>query len=202
MDSPNIADAFLFAEFRRAVLRALPRDIDADIALGWIQHGELLAQILREALASCILLPGKTYPVFVDYETQVENEVMSGGFDWANRDINSRNFPSRRKGSAEIAIQLINFRSQRSISTNDVLRKLDESGMRPAEILELLALGKRYPELIEKGPIVSLGSVWSSRPGDFYSPYLDGDRRRRYLYLIWFDRYWDESYQFAAVNKR
>ena len=40
----------IYAEFQAAVIKALPRDIDQDVALGWTKNGEALARILREAL--------------------------------------------------------------------------------------------------------------------------------------------------------
>jgi hypothetical protein len=39
-----------YVEFQLAVLRALPRDIDPDIADGWRNNGQSLAKVLREAL--------------------------------------------------------------------------------------------------------------------------------------------------------
>ena len=39
-----------YVEFQLAVLRALPRDIDPDIADGWHNNGQSLAKVLREAL--------------------------------------------------------------------------------------------------------------------------------------------------------
>ncbi len=39
-----------YVEFQLAVLRALPRDIDPDIAEGWRNNGQGLAKVLREAL--------------------------------------------------------------------------------------------------------------------------------------------------------
>src|SRR3989344_7322656 len=39
-----------YVEFQAAILRALPRDIEADIAHNWTQNGESLARILRKAL--------------------------------------------------------------------------------------------------------------------------------------------------------
>jgi hypothetical protein len=39
-----------YVEFQQAVIRALPRDIPCDIALGWQRNGEGLTKVLREAL--------------------------------------------------------------------------------------------------------------------------------------------------------
>ncbi len=39
-----------FAEFGGAVLKALPRDIDPDVALNWAKNGSALERVLREVL--------------------------------------------------------------------------------------------------------------------------------------------------------
>lgn len=39
-----------YVEFQMAVLRALPRDIDPDVADGWRENGEALARVLYEIL--------------------------------------------------------------------------------------------------------------------------------------------------------
>lgn len=39
-----------FAEFSAAVIKALPRDIDPDIALGWASNGKALTKVLAENL--------------------------------------------------------------------------------------------------------------------------------------------------------
>lgn len=39
-----------YVAFQAAVLLALPRDIEIDVALGWTHNGESLTRALREAL--------------------------------------------------------------------------------------------------------------------------------------------------------
>jgi len=46
-----------YVEFQAAVLRALPRDIDPDVAFGWAQNGEALAKNLRG-----VLIPAEVTP--------------------------------------------------------------------------------------------------------------------------------------------
>ena len=41
-----------FTEFAAAVIKALPRDIEPDIALSWANNGKALAKVLRETLSS------------------------------------------------------------------------------------------------------------------------------------------------------
>ncbi|OGM89382.1 hypothetical protein A3J77_01165 [Candidatus Wolfebacteria bacterium RBG_13_41_7] len=43
-----------YVEFQAAVIRALPRDIDQDVADGWRENGETLAENLREMLIPAV----------------------------------------------------------------------------------------------------------------------------------------------------
>jgi hypothetical protein len=189
-----------YVEFQAAVLRALPRDIDSDVALGWTQNGESLARVLREALTPDGGKPaGNSYPLSVDYGRSVEEGVKVGRYDWANSDITSRHFPTKRKGTAEVAVELVHF--NRYISTDEALRELDKIGMRPAELHELLAFGEKYPEVQREFPVVVLGSVWQDRVGDRCVPYLYRHGSERCLSLHWIEGGWRELYRFAGVRK-
>ena len=188
-----------YIEFQAAVLRALPRDIDPDVALGWTKNGESLARIMREALTPSGKPAGNTYPVTVNYDLSVEDAVKLGLYDWANSDIAGKNFPTKRTGKVEVVVELIHL--NKVISTKDALREHDMMGYRPAELHELLVFGEKYPDVQRKFPIVALGSVWQSRSGDRSVPYLDGDGSERILLLYWFEIDWRGIYRFAAVRK-
>lgn len=47
-----------YVEFQAAILRALPRDIEAEVAHNWTRNGESLARILRETL-----MPNQDSPI-------------------------------------------------------------------------------------------------------------------------------------------
>ena len=188
-----------YVEFQAAVLRALPRDIDSDVALSWTKNGELLARILREALTPNGKPAGNTYPLSVDYDLSVENAVKLGQYNWTNGDITGKNFPTTRTGKVEVVVELIRFNC--AISTKDAQRELDQRGYRPAELHELLAFGEKYPELQRQFPIVALGSVWRGRVGSRGVPYLYGFGSGRRLGLHWIGCDWGEVYRFAAVRK-
>ncbi|MBI2021220.1 hypothetical protein HYS99_01765 [Candidatus Giovannonibacteria bacterium] len=188
-----------FREFAGAVLRSLPDDLDPTTAQGWIENQESLRKILREALTPDGKPAGNTYPLSVDYGRGVECAVKSGRYDWANSDVTSRNFPTERKGTVEVAVELIHF--NRHISTGEVHRELDRMGYRPAELHELLAFGEKYPEVQREFLIVALGSVWQDRGGDLRVPRLSRDGSERTLYLGWVEDGWDEIYRFAAIRK-
>jgi hypothetical protein len=188
-----------YVEFQAAVLRALPRDVNPDVALGWTQNGESLARVLREALTPDGKPAGNSYPLSVDYGRSVEDGVKAGRYDWANSNITSRNFPTKWKGTAEVTVGLAHF--NRYVSTDETLRELDKIGMRPAELHEFLAFGEKYPEVQREFPIVALGSVWQGRLGIRRVPYLRRDGSMRGLDLYWIVHDWSEVCRFAAVRK-
>ena len=188
-----------YIEFQAAVLRALPRDIDSDVALGWTKNGESLARILREALTPNGKPAGNAYPVTVNYDLSVEDAVKLGRYDWNNSDISSRNFQTKRKGTAEVAVELIHF--NRYISTKDAQKELDQRVYRPAELHELLAFGEKYPNVQREFPIVALGFVWQVRGCRRDVSGLKGGGSERSLDLDWVGRGWGEIYRFAAVRK-
>ena len=188
-----------YVEFQAAVLRALPRDIDPDIALGWAKNGESLARILREALTPNGKPAGNTYPVTVNYGLSVEDAVKLGRYDWVNSDIASKDFPTERKGADKVAVELIHFNHY--ISTKNALNELDKMGYRPAELHELLAFGAKHPDVQREFPIAALGSVWRFRSGRRGVPCLDGYGSERLLHLRWLGDGWYELCRFAAVRK-
>jgi len=188
-----------YVEFQAAVLRALPRDINPNIALYWAQKGDLLARVLREAL-----MPARPanniYALLVDYGRSVEDGVRAGRYDWVNPNITSHNFPTKRRGKAEVVLELICF--DREISSYEVLFELDKRGYRPADLQELLALGEKYPELQVEFPIIALGALWPDDPHTLNDvPGLSWYDSKRELDLIAFEVVWGETFRFAAVRK-
>jgi len=142
---------------------------------------------------------GTVYLLSVNYRRSVEDAVKAGRYDWTKSDITSRNFPTKRKGTAEVAVELVHF--NRSISTDEALSELDRMGYRPAELHELLAFGEKYPEVQREFPVVALGSVWQYRYGDRRVPYLFRLGSERYLNLYWFGDDGGGVFRFAAVRK-
>src|SRR3989344_5105193 len=186
----------IYAEFQAAVIKALPRDIDQDVALGWTKNGKVLACILREALTPDGKPADDAYPISVDYRKNVEDGVEAGRYHWANPNITSEHFPTKRNGRTEVRVKLIHF--NRSVSADEALRKLDRMGYRPVELHELLVFGEKYPEIQRRFPVVGLGSIWRDRNDNRYIPCLCGDSSRRYLNLISDEHDLDEIWRFAA----
>ena len=192
-----------FAEFGGAVLKALPRDIEPDVALNWARDGAALEKVLREALVPDTenedQLDTAILTVDVNYARTVEEMVEAGRYGWNNSDISSRNFPVNRRELGNLKVHLLHF--NRFISSDGAIKELDKMGFRPAELPELLALGAQHPDEQRKYPIVALGSAWRSPDGGRGVPCLDGGGSGRDLSLGWFGREWGEGYRFAAVRK-
>ena len=96
-----------------------------------------------------------TFPVTVNYDIRVEDAIKAGRYNWTN--VASENFPSKRKGTAEMEIILIHF--NREIGSDEAIREFDKQGLRPVELLELLAFGAKYPDVQREFSVVALGSV-------------------------------------------
>jgi len=197
-----------YMEFLVTVLRVLPRDLGPDVVRGWTQNGESLARVLREALmpdgklvglpAEASATAGDIYPLSVDYGISVEDALKVCRYEWANSGITSGNFPTNREGVVMVVAEIIHF--NRRISSNMALEEIDSRGMRPLELLELLAFGKMYPEVQREFPVVGLGSV-QRREGSRYVPYLGKDDSELGVGLSWFEDPWHEICRFAAVGK-
>jgi len=143
-----------------------------------------------------------TYPTYllsVDYERSVEDGVKASRYDWVNRDITNRNFPSKKgRGTAEVAVELVHF--DRDISVLEALRELEENGYRPADLWELLAFGEKYPEVQIKFPVAALGSIYRHPNDHYFSPLLYGFNSRRRLGLVCLEGNLQKTCRVAAVR--
>ncbi len=186
-----------YVEFQAAILRALPRDIETNVAHGWTQNGESLTRVLREAL-----MPNKAinlYTLTINYTRSVEDGIKAGKYDWSNSDITSSHFPSDETETKEVSVELIHFGQDKT--TDEVLSELDKKELRPATLKELLALGEKCPDLQREFPIIALASVWRDPFGDRRCAYLYRFGSRRDLDLSSIGGRWDVYCRFAAVRK-
>ena len=182
-----------FRELAGAVLRTIPDDLDPTIAQRWIENQEELRDALHQALKS------GGYHLFVNYDESVEDAVKAGHYDWVDQNINSHNFSTTQKGSRRVEMKLIHF--GRAISSQEALKEIDRMGYRPAELHEILAFGREYPEVQRKFPIIGLASVWRDVRDDARVPYLDRNGSKRNLNLNWLENDWNEICRFAALSK-
>jgi hypothetical protein len=162
-------------------------------------EGDKLLDKFADAIAQAARQPREEFPLAVNYDLTVEEAIAAGDYQAVNSSITGKNFPAQRSGRAELAIVLIRF--DHRMSSPDVLRELDQEGLRAAELPELLAFGAAYPEVQRKFSVVGLGSVWRDRKGFGNVPCLYAASEGRYLDLHWWDDGWYTYSRFAALSK-
>lgn len=191
-----------FGEFAGAVVGQLwpaVKDMSPARAQRLIENQGELKNLLQRAFSEDGKAPSSLYPITVDYGIKVEQAIKLGKYDWMNDNITQKNFPTERKGKAEVVVELIHF--NRYFSSEEALKELDRMGYRPAELMELLAFGEKYSEVQREFPIVALASVWQNPGGHRSVPCLDGHGSGRGLDLNWLEDDWDGHWRFAAVRK-
>lgn len=144
----------------------------------------------------------KGIKLIVDYSKSLDQMILAGKYDWKNPSITEKNFPllDGLKGRIFILSGKL-FIFNKKISSNDAIIEMKSLGYRPANLAELLVLGKNYPDLQKKNPIISLGSVWQNTDNRKNVPVIGFQIFKRWLYLRWFDDIWQEYYSFLGVSK-
>ena len=157
---------------------------------------EILQAFLRNSNA---FLRASVYSATVDYGKSVEEMVVAGNYDWKNDDINSKNFSVKGEGVVNVNLELVHL--DKGVSSEDALTYLEENGMRPPTIEELLVFGSSYPEIQREFPVICLGSSWVDPDGSRRVPDLRRSGSERDLDLGWFGHGWVECCRFLAVRK-
>jgi hypothetical protein len=121
--------------------------------------------------------------------------IAAGAYDHVNRQITEASFPVQRGGLA--ARELILVHLGHVASTDEVLHQLDDLGVRPARIEELLAFGAAYPQAQRQFPIVALGAIETSYRR---RPFLWGSPRVRHLDLRFDEHSWGGNIRFLTVR--
>ncbi len=113
--------------------------------------------------------------------------------DYVNPDMTEINFPKPDK--IEEISKIFHF--DKYMILEEIISEMDKEGFRPANVYELLS----WKDWSGEDLVIALGSVWQSRYGDRYVPYLlrNGSERKLHLYLH--ARRWNGHCRFAAVRK-
>jgi len=138
----------------------------------------------------------------IDYNQSLKRMIALGRYDYKNIDIIEKNFPlpiELKNKKVTVSGKLFYF--EKSISGEDAISEMEKVGYRPATLVELLALGVKYPEMQRQFPIIALGSIWRSANNCRYSPYLYVSGRDRELNFDWFGASWSGFCRFLAICK-
>jgi len=172
---------------------------DDDILRVANAQGDSLLDKFADVMVEAASKRRDTFPVAVNYDLSVEEAIQAGDYQAVHSEITSKNFPSTRKGQAELEIMLVRFDNR--MTSEGVVRELDEEGLRAAALPEFLAFGAKYPDVQRKFSVVGLGSVWQDRKGYRNVPCLYTASEGRYLDLHWWDDGWYSYSRFAAIRK-
>jgi hypothetical protein len=130
---------------------------------------------------------------------KINELVRLGQYDWNDPNINDQNFETDESHHTEIILVHLS----KVMSTDAVLKALDEENLRQATMSQLLTLGIKYPYLQEQFPIIALGATWSNKDGHCFVGGLGFHKGLRRLFLDYIgDDDWLDTCRFAAVRKQ
>lgn len=142
------------------------------------------------------------YPIEVDQSLEFEEMVQAGYYNDVHQDIVPPvSWITSFNKKENVNVVLLGL--DQSMTTEEMLAVFKEKGVRPANIVELLAFGAQYPEVQWECPIVAFGSTWKNRDGDrgvaylWYNPF----GRALLLALIRPEKKWQPFCRFAVVSK-
>jgi hypothetical protein len=148
-------------------------------------------------LSSCLGQNVEFFRVIVDRRASLERMINDGRYDRVYPLVMTVRYRRLMGGRKEVEIALVQF--QHTFAPSEVKRLMKSHGYRPAYIEELLALGRDYPDLQRRIPIVAIGSgiiVQRRRR----AVCLSGGVSSRELGTQVIYRRWSPYYRFAFVN--
>ena len=162
------------------------------------KEGEGILDMVADHLVKMGAVQHKRYPVQSKHKS-LQDAIAAGKYDYANDYITAEHF--KLKGEIVVDTKLVLYHPDRDIDSDNVVKELDQMGLRPATLQELCAFGEKYPDIQREFPIVALGSVFVYSDGVRDVPYLDGWRARRALDLDDWDGGWRPADRFLAARK-
>jgi hypothetical protein len=125
--------------------------------------------------------------------------VKAGKYDYANSNINDNNFNLDTPAKELELFEIDGYKTP-----DEIIALMNEAGLEPATMTDLLHFGIQYPEEQRKNPIAALGSAWVDPDGGRLVGYLHGDADYRDCRLYW-DRpggRWRPHYVFAVRRRK
>lgn len=175
--------------------------IEDDLHLLARQEGQSVIDMIAERLVRAGAVARNVYPIIGEYGDEYSKLFVSllekGEYGYKNPNITPINFP----GECISQFDAVLFHPNRDISSDDVLRELDEMGFRPATMIELLAFGVTFPDIQRDFPIVELASSWVDPDSVRSVGSLSYWAGRRSLRLHGWANDWNANCRFLAVRK-
>lgn len=161
-------------------------------------QGAALRGTVADYLIKAVAIQRNRYPVQSKHKSLTE-AISAGKYDYANDYITAEHF--KLEGEIVVDTELVLYHPDRNIGSEDVVKELDQVGLRPATLQELCAFGEKYPDIQREFPCVALGSVCVDAGGNRNVPYLYRWYAKRELDLDDWDVEWYPCYRFLAARK-
>lgn len=142
-------------------------------------------------------------PMVIDYNLSLREMIALGKYDHVDPVIKETNFPVLNKDENKERLiyltgKLFSFREP--LSSEEIILKMQAQSFIPANLPELLYLGKIFPNLQMAFSIIALASTWKSS-GDTYSPGLFKCMNNgRGLKVFSYTGVWPSSCRFLGVQ--
>lgn len=174
------------ANFIAAVTKALPRDINPDVARGWEQNGEALTKVLREALCPPSETESEEHIIDCDADPfildgwSVEEHRKGGVFKWNAEGVTLYLDKGQKNG--------------KWIEGNKLRQALAGKPVLNANVLDyLLAHPHLIPEEWKDKAVFFWGTIYRDRDDCLCARYLRWFGGRWSWNASWFGYVWDDS---------
>jgi hypothetical protein len=215
--APQVIGVPQFAELAACVLKQLPRDIDPNIAQGWIMNPKALSKALQNALCppppsvlervrasgyldtsfggrEVHLLPIYSFTkeqAFVQYRRSGEKALI-----WHKLE---NNMPYAVPKAEMLDVMILDF--GRVITDDEALCEMDNLGVCPLVYEHLIQYGIVYPEHQKQKALIGLGTRYTL-DGKLCAPSLKTFfENERHLDATECGGYWDVRWRFLVVPR-
>ncbi len=175
--------------------------VEDDLHLLARQEGQPMIDMIAGLLVRAGAAARNVYPVIGeygdDYALTFASLLAEGDYGYKNPNITPVNFP----GVCISGFDAVPVSFNREIGSDEAVREMDQMGLRPATMLELLAFGAKFPDIQRKFPIVELASSWVAPGGYRCVGVLDRWSDRRKVFLADWAYDWHAASRFLAVRK-
>jgi hypothetical protein len=179
------------AELLAAIVRSAPRDMDSDVAQGWITNQGALARVLKEALAPPVKAIAKTWRELFDACRQ----------DYCNKYFNEKNFPLEPVAADEGEWEVYEHHFLEVVTGEVAFRRLEEMGYRlcgPRRAMEYIA---EHLEL-QLDHLIVVTALWPLGCGDWAVPVFSGPSGRRDMSLSGLDDKFNPLHGWLVLRRK
>jgi len=140
-------------------------------------------------------------PLTTDYSKSLYEMIEAGKYDIKNNSIISKNFPIPENFLNLYVIAICKlFYFYENYNSEEMKAEIKKSGYQVANLFEILAFGKIYPNLQRTFPIIGLGTIWRDPSSSLYVPGLTNKQSRRCLDLFTLKGIWPSNCRFLGVK--